>query len=98
MARTQGMKCYLIPRSNQPYICHWCEATLPTRSPYVLFTRYGNRLKMHVACSKQLVQRGWLYELDLHKLGGGRGYLDNTSPDVEWQEYILGDTVGALAT
>ena len=86
------MKSYLIPRSNQPYECHWCRAILPRRSAYVMFIRYGERLKMHVACTKQLVQREWISHLDLRHVSGvaSRTYLDINSPDVEWQEYIDG--------
>ena len=87
------MKSYLMPRSNQPYECHWCRAILPRRSAYVMFIRYGERLKMHVACTKQLVRTGWLYELDLSKINKTfpRSYLDHTSDDSAWQEYIDGE-------
>ena len=83
-------KSYLIPRSNKEYQCHWCHVVLPTHSPYVQCYRGGGNIKMHVGCVKQLVQRGWLYELDLQKLGFGYTQLDSSSEDSAWQEYIGG--------
>ncbi len=86
------MKSYLMPRSNQPYECHWCKIIMPAHSPYVKLRRYYVTLKMHVACTKQLVQREWISHLDLRHVSGvaSRTYLDINSPDVEWQEYIDG--------
>ena len=88
------MKSYLMPRSNQPYICHWCKVIMPAHSPYVKVRRYYATLKMHVACTKQLVQREWISHLDLRhidQVDDSVKDLDTNSPDVDWQEYIDGE-------
>jgi len=84
------MKSYLMPRSNQPYICHWCKVIMPTHSPYVKVRRYYTTLKMHVACTKQLVQREWISHLDLRHIGEVKD-LDMNNADEDWQEYINGE-------
>ncbi len=83
------MKCYLIPRSNTTYQCHWCEKDIPNNSPYIRFRRYYRTHKLHVACSKRLVQRGWLWELDINRFAGlNRTAIDSTSSDTEWNQIM----------
>ena len=84
------MKSYLMPRSNQPYECHWCKIIMPAHSPYVKVRRYYTTLKMHVACCKQLVQRQWISHLDLRHVGQDHSYLDYNSDESAWHEYIIG--------